>query len=418
TLTPSASIEATGNLITLDNTGYTDAAGNTGVGSTASNSYAIDTLLPNVNSVSVPANGTYVAGDTLDFVVNFNEAVTVSGNPRLLVQLDSGDVYAEYLSGSGSSALVFRLIISDGQLDSDGLQLGNSIDLNGATLRDAAGNDAELPLNSVADTSGVQVDAVPPEVSSITLDNPSPTNANSVSFTVTFSEAVNGVELGDFQLLTSGSAVGNPSALSQIDAQTWQVTVTGVTGVGSLGLVINAAGSGISDNYGNMMTADASAAGYEIIAMNHVPIPDSGPSPTPTITPPPSPPELPPNSGGFWPLPPSLFPDPMLGSGIGSIKSPFIEPNPMQISLLAQIFSQSSGGGFLGFGGGDAGIFGRSSLAQTFDLQRSLFNRLLERSGGAASLQQQLERLNSANTQHIEQLGTALKGMSAHTQQS
>jgi hypothetical protein len=46
TLTPTASITDTSNLITLDNTGVADAAGNTGTGTTDSNNYAIDTLRP------------------------------------------------------------------------------------------------------------------------------------------------------------------------------------------------------------------------------------------------------------------------------------------------------------------------------------------------------------------------------------
>ncbi|MBC3350343.1 flagellar hook-length control protein FliK, partial [Pseudomonas sp. SWRI196] len=41
TLTPSASVSDTSNLITLDNTGVTDAAGNAGTGTTDSNNYAI-----------------------------------------------------------------------------------------------------------------------------------------------------------------------------------------------------------------------------------------------------------------------------------------------------------------------------------------------------------------------------------------
>src|SRR5690606_25757776 len=77
TLTPDADVTDATNLITLDNTGYTDAAGNTGTGTSDSNNYAIDSKVPAVTSVDVPANGTYVAGDTLDFTVNFDEAVTV-----------------------------------------------------------------------------------------------------------------------------------------------------------------------------------------------------------------------------------------------------------------------------------------------------------------------------------------------------
>ena len=46
TFTPSASINDTTNLITLDNTGVSDLAGNAGSGTTDSNNYAIDTRAP------------------------------------------------------------------------------------------------------------------------------------------------------------------------------------------------------------------------------------------------------------------------------------------------------------------------------------------------------------------------------------
>ncbi|MCH7346027.1 Ig-like domain-containing protein, partial [Pelomonas sp. CA6] len=51
TLTPSANISDATNLITLDNTGVQDAAGNAGVGSSSSNNYAIDTQRPTATIV-------------------------------------------------------------------------------------------------------------------------------------------------------------------------------------------------------------------------------------------------------------------------------------------------------------------------------------------------------------------------------
>ncbi len=49
--TPSASITDTTNLITLDNTGIADLAGNAGSGTTDSNNYAIDTVRPTASIV-------------------------------------------------------------------------------------------------------------------------------------------------------------------------------------------------------------------------------------------------------------------------------------------------------------------------------------------------------------------------------
>src|SRR5690606_21335742 len=74
TLTPDANVEDTSNLITLHNTDYIDAAGNTGTGSTDSNAYAIDTLRPTASMV-VHATALAVVASTTLFR-SFSEAVT------------------------------------------------------------------------------------------------------------------------------------------------------------------------------------------------------------------------------------------------------------------------------------------------------------------------------------------------------
>jgi hypothetical protein len=195
TLTPSASVEDTTNLITLDNTGLVDQAGNAGSGTTDSNNYAIDSLPPSVISVNVPANDTYVAGQSLDFTVNLSEAVIVDtsgGTPRIAVTLDSGGiVYADYISGSGSSALMFRLTVASGQFDSNGISVGDSISLNSGTLRDNLSNAALTALNGIGDTSGVRVDAQVPAVVSVSVPGNGAYNSGDVlTFTVNTSESV------------------------------------------------------------------------------------------------------------------------------------------------------------------------------------------------------------------------------------
>ena len=136
----------------------------------------------------------------------------------------------------------------------------NIVTLNNTGYTDGAGNAG----TGTTDSSSYSIDTLPPTISEIAVDGPSQTNANSVSFTVTFSEAVSGVDLGDFALVTTGNADGKLSSLTQIDAQTWQVTVTDVSGLGSLGLAVNAAGSGITDSNGNAMVADTSVLGFLI----------------------------------------------------------------------------------------------------------------------------------------------------------
>ena len=63
----------------------------TNIGSTLN--VKVDAIAPTVSSVSVPPNGTYVAGQNLDFTVNMSKATTVNltgGTPYLNVTLDTG----------------------------------------------------------------------------------------------------------------------------------------------------------------------------------------------------------------------------------------------------------------------------------------------------------------------------------------
>jgi hypothetical protein len=72
TLTPTAGITDTSNLITLNNTGYVDGAGNSGIGTAISNSYAIDTLDPVAPEITLDqatlVNGRQVSPTGLVFI--------------------------------------------------------------------------------------------------------------------------------------------------------------------------------------------------------------------------------------------------------------------------------------------------------------------------------------------------------------
>jgi hypothetical protein len=83
TLTPDAHVSDASNLITLDNGGVANAAGNTGSGITDSNNYAIDSAAPTSNIVlATPTLGT---GQTSLVTFTFSEAVTGFSNADLTV---------------------------------------------------------------------------------------------------------------------------------------------------------------------------------------------------------------------------------------------------------------------------------------------------------------------------------------------
>ena len=171
----------------------TDAAGNATAASAAL-TINIDSTAPTVASVAVPANGTYYNGNPLDFTVNFDEAVTVDttgGTPRIALVVGATTRYASYVSGSGTSALVFRYTVPGGDVDANGITVG-ALSLNGGTLRDTAGNNAATTLNSVGSTAGINVDGTSPSVTGIsaTTADGSYAAGQTITITVGFSTAV------------------------------------------------------------------------------------------------------------------------------------------------------------------------------------------------------------------------------------
>ena len=434
--------------LNANGTGIADAADNPIAGGLTGAAYSIDRDAPGITSVGVPASGTYVAGQHLDFTVNLSEAVIVDtsgGTPRLAVDIGGSIAWAEYLSGSGSNALTFRLTVASGQLDTNGIALGASLDSNGATLRDAAGNDALTPLNGAAATSGVRVDAAAPTASLLRVDA-SPSSAETLRFVLTFDEAVSGVDLGDFALLATGSAAGTLQAVEQVDARTYRIVVGDVSGSGSLGVSLNAADCGIRDLAGNRLASAPSSERYSIAP---APLGNGDPqlrseAPANVFSPPgmmpqPAPP-APPAAPFVSPLlPPPLFEARTLGGGMPPVGNIFISNGALAPSFIAQVFGSSNlggglggngglGGGFgsgSGFGGGGGGgfggAFGSSSLAGLFpdhaapDAGAGGSQSHLGNPGsgpqstfGAPSLGQQLQDLQETEQQPLRKLAWAL----------
>ena len=149
----------------------TDQAGNTSsVGSLGS--ITVDTTAPTVSSVAITSStsntdtsnyaipSVCIGGECYIYVTaTFNENVTKTGSPQLTIIIGQsgsfGDRTATFEDGSGTTALVFKYAIQSGDAasnyDNDGLSIGaDALDLNSATIKDAAGNDATITHNAVA----------------------------------------------------------------------------------------------------------------------------------------------------------------------------------------------------------------------------------------------------------------------------
>ncbi|WP_393943027.1 DUF4347 domain-containing protein, partial [Shewanella sp. S23-S33] len=225
----------------------TDNAGNSKTQADSSNA-TVDNVVPAVTSVSVPANATYISGQSLDFTVNTSEAITVGGTPRIALTLGASTVYASYLSGTGSSALTFRYTVQSGDLDTDGIAIAGSIEANGGTLKESSGNSLSSTLNAVGSTSSVLVDAIAPTVSSVAVPaNDTYVVGETLSFTVSSTENV-----------TVNTGGGTPRIAVTIGGTTRYATY--ISGSGTTNLVFSyivQSGDNDTDGIGLASSVDA-----------------------------------------------------------------------------------------------------------------------------------------------------------------
>lgn len=157
----------------------------------------IDTISPTVvNITSTSPNAIYKEGDVLPILMDFSEVVNVTGIPSLL--LNSGAVVS-YSSGTGTTTLLFNYTVANGDNAGDLDYLAvNSLSLNGGTIRDYAGNDADITLStpgsekSLGYNKNITIDTTKPNVLSVDSDNAdmSYNAGNVISIKVEFDEPV------------------------------------------------------------------------------------------------------------------------------------------------------------------------------------------------------------------------------------
>ncbi len=229
---------------------------------TTGESYVVDTVAPTVVS-SLRASASPTAATSVDFTVTFSEVVTgVDVGDFDLVTTGLSGASVSGVSGSGS---VYTVTVDTGT-GSGTLQL---IVPASAAASDSLGN----VLGSLPFTSGEAYDidkTIPTVVSSLRADA-SPTTADNVDFTVTFSEDVTGVDVGDFDLVTSGVS---GAAVTGVNGSGSVYTVSASTGsgIGDIQLTIPASAT-ITDSVGNVLSsAFTSGESYEIGMSVYLPL--------------------------------------------------------------------------------------------------------------------------------------------------
>ena len=184
---------------------------------------------------SRPASGdTYGLSETIEARVTFNRSVTVTGTPQLDLLLGADTVQADYLSGTGTSALTFRYVVASGDEDTDGLSV-DTLKLNSGTINDArsGGAAAGLALGSHAITTAAnhKVDGsveVAPNVTGVSFSS-----APATGSTYGFNEQIE-VEVTFDKLVDVTTTDGTPSLALGIGTATRQADYASGTGTETL----------------------------------------------------------------------------------------------------------------------------------------------------------------------------------------
>ena len=189
--------------VNLNSATVKDGAGNaanlTGAVTNPAGTLQIDTTTPSVSSVVASGTGITAgsgdlgAGSVVTLTVNLSEAVTVAGGTPTLTLNDGGT--ATYTGGSGTNALTFSYTVAAGQNTAD--LAVTAVNLNSATVKDGAGNAANL-TGAVTNPAGtLQIDTTTPSVSSVVASGTGITAGSGdlgvgsvVTLTVNLSEAV------------------------------------------------------------------------------------------------------------------------------------------------------------------------------------------------------------------------------------
>ena len=194
----------------------------------------IVTDIETVEVTSTPrlTTDTYGEGEKIQVTVTFDEAVTVTGNPFFRLRMgDSGstpaDKDAAYASGTGTNALVFEYTVLATDSDNNGIWIPvNALMLgDGDAIQNGAGKDMVLNYDQLGGQGSHKVDGRR-KVTSIVRQTPSssPTNADSLTWRITFDENVNNVDASDFTVSGTSATL----TVSEITASTvYDVTASG-----------------------------------------------------------------------------------------------------------------------------------------------------------------------------------------------
>ena len=111
-------------------------------------------VTPAITATAIPGSNrseSYREGDTIEITLTMNQAVTVTGTPRIAITIGGDQKYASYsASDSTDTQLVFIYTVQAGDTDTDGIDIVADVDLNGGSIANSFGDNADLSREAIA----------------------------------------------------------------------------------------------------------------------------------------------------------------------------------------------------------------------------------------------------------------------------
>jgi Ca2+-binding RTX toxin-like protein len=218
---------------------------------------------------SASADGSYGVGRVITLNVSFSENVIVdtSGGTPTLSLATGGSGVATYAGGSGTSSLSFTYTVQPGDDTADlDITGASALALNGATIRDAAGNDAILTLAAAGAPGSLAANAA------LVIDTVAPTaTAGGTAVASTGALPVQSTETGTAYLVSTSVTVTTVASITSAADASWnQAAIT------AAGTDTALAATGLAEGTYRLYTADAAgnlsaAASSEVVVDNTAP---------------------------------------------------------------------------------------------------------------------------------------------------
>lgn len=167
--TPDAITDAVGNAL-VPTLPAPAAPGSLG----ANKNIVIDSAHASVTGVTaITPNGAYKPGDVISLQVSFNEAVTVTGSPFIVLETGASDRAATYVGGSGTTALTFDYTVQVGDSSADLDYVGIGALNAGGSIVNSLGLQAVLTLREpgfagwLGASHAIVIDTVAPTVTGV-----------------------------------------------------------------------------------------------------------------------------------------------------------------------------------------------------------------------------------------------------------